>query len=204
MQERRKPQQGALPRRGCHPPSHSRLAALLQNRPVRTHAGPGQGFRPAAHTRGRGAGAVVANFRSAEAEGVAGETRRRHVRGRAATSLRRRPRGRPPPRAGTAAHARGRECRRRAPPRPRGRIGAAKPESSLRHQTKRGTGSTLPHRLPAPAPKLLGRNGAKPTQPPQVAMPPVSNTSAWMRADSTPSSCSVAICASRKPTGPHR
>ena len=43
-----------------------------------------------------------------------------------------------------------------------------------------------------------------PPHPPQVAMPPVSNTSAWMRADSTPSSCSVAICASRKPTGPHR
>ena len=147
--------------------------------PTTTH-NQGSASEPAAHERGRGAGG-----------------------GRQLQERRGQPR----------AHARGHECRRRAPPRPRGRIGAAQTfrprHATPRHQTKR---STREHRLPhhaepasPPTPKfLLGRNEAKPRKPLQVAMPPVSNTSAWMRADSTPSSCSVAICASRKPTGPHR
>ena len=38
----------------------------------------------------------------------------------------------------------------------------------------------------------------------QVETLPVSNNSAWMRPEPTPSACSVAICACRKPVGPHR
>ena len=85
---------------------------------------------------GCGAGAAPANFRSAEVEGVAGETRRRMSEARSAEFALPPPR-RPPPRA-ARSEAQGRECRRRAPPRPRNRITAA----------------------PSPTPKAIPENGA--------------------------------------------
>ena len=57
---------------------------------------------------------------------------------------------------------------------------------------------------------LMGENGAGKSTLMKIlagaytATPPVLNTSAWMRAESTPSSCRRAMWALRKPSGPHR
>ena len=73
--------------------------------------------------RGGGAGLGGANFRSAGAEGVAGETRRRMFEARSAEFASPSPR-RPPPRGARRA-AQGRECRRRPPTRFHRRFAAA-------------------------------------------------------------------------------
>src|SRR5690606_20134172 len=89
-----------------------------------THESP-SAPQPSSHspTQGRGAGVADANFTSAEVEGGAGETRRRMSEARSAEFASPPPR-RPPPRA-ARSEAKGRECRRRPPPRSRGRIAAA-------------------------------------------------------------------------------
>ncbi|GAB1459496.1 hypothetical protein MASR2M50_12700 [Thauera sp.] len=96
-----------------HEAPASRLAPLLQHaRDVET-----------AYVRGRGAGVAGANVRSAEVVDVAGESRRRMSEERSDEFASPPPR-RPPPRVVPSA-AKGRGCRRRPPPRARGRIGAA-------------------------------------------------------------------------------
>jgi hypothetical protein len=74
-------------------------------------------------TRPRGPGVAGANVRSAEVVDVAGESRRRMSEERSDEFASPPPR-RPPPRVVPSA-AKGRGCRRRPPPRARGRIGAA-------------------------------------------------------------------------------
>jgi hypothetical protein len=113
-------------------PTRPRATSVSVGAPAGANAAPPHTTTPVVaappSSRGRGAGVVGANFRSAEVEGVAGETRRRMSEGRSDEFASPPPR-RPPPRA-APSDARGRDGRRPPPPRRRGRIGVAPDRSS--------------------------------------------------------------------------